>query len=122
MGVDPGTRVAGLVALAGHGAPRLLYRKQLRLGGGNPNTRLARLARAVEALLDRTGAAVLALEDPSHPRNARTAHLLGRAVGVCVVPAVHTGPPGGGVQALAASRSPAAPPGSVQVLPGLVRG
>ncbi len=69
------------------GAGRLVCRRRLVLAGDDPNLRLLRLHRAVEELLDRSLAAVLAIENPSHPRNARTAHLLGRAVGVCVLAA-----------------------------------
>jgi|GEM_PF-3408920 Holliday junction resolvasome RuvABC endonuclease subunit len=85
LGVDPGTRYAGLVALDGHG--RLLFRRQIVLNGEDPNRRLLLLHRAVGRALDRSLAAVLAVENPSHPRNARTAHLLGRAVGVCTLAA-----------------------------------
>ncbi len=85
LGVDPGTRYAGIVALDGHG--RLLFRRQVVLNGEDPNRRLLLLHRAVGRALDRSLAAVLAVENPSHPRNARTAHLLGRAVGVCTLAA-----------------------------------
>ncbi len=85
LGVDPGTRIAGIAALDGRG--RLLFRRQIRLDGDDPNRRLLLLHRAVERALDRSKAAILAIENPSHPRNARTAHLLGRAVGICALAA-----------------------------------
>ena len=85
LGVDPGTRHAGLVAIDRAG--RLLFRRRLALSGDDPNRRLLLLHVAVERALDRSLAAILAIENPSHPRNARTAHLLGRAVGVCTLAA-----------------------------------
>lgn len=85
LGVDPGTRFAGLVAVDASG--RLLFRRRLVLNGDDPNRRLLGLYMAVEKALDRSMAAILAIENPSHPRNARTAHLLGRAVGVCALAA-----------------------------------
>jgi hypothetical protein len=85
LGVDPGTRTAGLVAMDGGG--RVLFRNRLVLNGDDPNRRLAALYRAVDRALARSKAAILAIENPSHPRNARTAHLLGRAVGVCTLAA-----------------------------------
>ena len=85
VGVDPGTRAAGIVAVDGHA--RLLFRKSLLIPGDDPNRRLLRLHSAVDQALARSRAAVLAIENPSHPRNARTAHLLGRAVGVCILAA-----------------------------------
>lgn len=85
LGVDPGTRFAGLVAIDAAG--RLLFRRRLVLNGWDPNRRLLLLHLAVERALDRSMAAIMAIENPSHPRNARTAHLLGRAVGVCTLAA-----------------------------------
>lgn len=89
LGVDPGTRNAGLVALDGYG--RLLFRRTVVLNGADPNRRLLQLYLAVSDALDRSRAAILAIENPAHPRNARTAHMLGRAVGVCVLAAVERG-------------------------------
>jgi hypothetical protein len=85
LGVDPGTHRAGTVAVDGKG--RLLFRRAVILNWADPNRRLLGLYRAVADALDRSRAAILAVENPSHPRNARTAHLLGRAVGVCVLAA-----------------------------------
>ena len=86
LGVDPGTRRAGVAALGRNG--RLLSRRAISLDGADPNRRLLALYEAVADALDRSRAAIVAIENPSHPRNARTAHLLGRAVGVCVLAAV----------------------------------
>ena len=85
LGVDPGTRTAGIVALDGAG--RLLFRNRIVLRGEDPNRRLAALYRSVDRALARSKAAILAIENPSHPRNAKTAHLLGRAAGVCALAA-----------------------------------
>jgi len=85
LGVDPGTRIAGLAVL--DGAARLVCKRRLVLEDDDPNLRLLKLYSAVDGLLERSLAAVLAIENPSHPRNARTAHLLGRAVGVCTLAA-----------------------------------
>ena len=85
LGVDPGTRIAGVAVL--DGSARLVFRRRLALKDDDPNLRLLKLYSAVDGLLERSLAAVLAIENPSHPRNARTAHLLGRAVGVCVLAA-----------------------------------
>ena len=89
LGVDPGTRKAGLAAVSA--SRGLVFHRAVTLNGGDPNVRVARLYTAVSRALDRSKAAVLAIENPSHPRNARTAHLLGRAVGVCTLAAVQRG-------------------------------
>lgn len=76
------------------GTGRLLFRRKIVLSLRSDDDvllRLYRLWRAVDAALDRSRAAILAIEDPSHFRNARTANLLGRAVGVCQMPAVERG-------------------------------
>lgn len=94
LGVDPGTRWAGLVTLSGSSA--LVDRARLDLqrmatDPGDPNSRILALQRAVEAWLARYQPGVLAVEDPAHPRNAHTAQLLGRAVWACVQPAMSMG-------------------------------
>lgn len=93
LGVDPGTRWAGLVALRGG---KLLDRARLDLGRiasdpQDPNSRILALQRAVEAWLARYQPGVLAVENPAHHRNAHTAQLLGRAVWACVAPAMALG-------------------------------
>lgn len=94
LGVDPGTRWAGLVVLRGGSA--LVDRARLDLqrmarDPDDPNSRILALQRAVEAWLARYQPGVLAVEDPAHPRNAHTAQLLGRAVWACVQPALSMG-------------------------------
>jgi len=89
LGVDPGTRRTGIVALDGRG--RLLFRRQVLLDGDGVPARLLALHRAVDAALERSLAAILAIEDPAHPRNAHVAQLLGRAVGVCQLAAAARG-------------------------------
>ncbi len=85
MGVDPGTTRAALVALDGHA--RLVDRRHLTLAGELP-FRLAALYRQTLDRLDRSQAAIVAIENPLQHRNLHTADLLSRAVGVVQLAAV----------------------------------
>lgn len=94
LGVDPGTRWAGLVAL--RGTWHLLDRARLDLSlmsrdPSDPNSRVLALQRSVESWVARYQPGILAIEDPAHPRNPRTAQLLGRAVWACIGPAMGLG-------------------------------
>ncbi len=85
IGIDPSTTRAALVALDGHG--RLLARHHLALSGEIP-IRLAALHRETARVLDRSQAAIVAIENPLQRRNLHTADLLSRAVGVVQLAAV----------------------------------
>lgn len=89
LGVDPGTREAALVALDRSG--RLLFRQHLALRGDDLLPRLLHLYNAVDAALARSRAAILAIENPAHPRNPHTAHVLGCAAGVSMLAAARRG-------------------------------
>lgn len=85
MGVDPGTTRAAMVALDSRGRVVLHHRLHLR---GEVPQRLAALYRQASTLLDRSRAAIVAIENPLQARNLHTADLLSRAVGIIELAAV----------------------------------
>ncbi len=85
LGIDPGTTRTGMVTLNGRG--RLVHRYHLTLTGELP-IRLAALHRHTADLLDRSRAAIVAVENPLQHRNLHTVDLLSRAVGMVQLAAV----------------------------------